>query len=183
MSTAVIGAPEFRARSGRTVRSNEDGSVTFEGVRGYIGAEQVFDAQEFFQAQRDLDFGRWRCPAEPDWVAQEGERSSDGRRTVRLFNESTFESFWLNSRVMDEVDNETAKHRVARAFFEAHPERKPWQEARPEEAWLLTIDGKQWVATVDRMLDFTTSAETFVNGSPDMVRITAGRRIWPEDAS
>jgi hypothetical protein len=180
MSTAVFGAPEFKARSGRSVRSNEDGSVTFEGVRGYIGAEQVFDAQEFFQAQRDLDFGRWRCPAEPDWVAQEGERSSDGRRTVRLFNESTFESFWLNSRVMDEVDNETAKHRVARAFFESHPERKPWHSAKDDEVWVLThVKGEVGAFVVD--------GHRFVSGSwsfpIDGESITEGRCIWPEDAS
>ena len=66
MSTAVFGAPGFRARSGRTVSARSDGSVMFDHANGYLSPASVMDAEEFFQARRDAELGRWRYPLEPD---------------------------------------------------------------------------------------------------------------------
>lgn len=148
MSTAVIGAPEFRARSGRTVRSNEDGSVTFEGVRGYIAPEQVFDAQEFFQAQRDLDYGRWRCPTEPDVVVY---RDREDQALIRVIDELTGELMQYRREFMaHQTEAQSQRHlHAARAYFEAHPERKPWHDATPGEFWSVQHMGMCETCRVD----------------------------------
>lgn len=123
MSEAVIGVPAFKTRSGREVAVRPDGSVVFDRALGFVGATVLMDAEEFFRAKRDRELGLWRCAAEPDWVAQEDEADVDGLRTVRLFNERTFEMRHLNSRVTEQTaSGEPAVYRVACAFFEAHPE-------------------------------------------------------------
>lgn len=181
MSTAVIGAPEFRARSGRTVQSNEDGSVTFEGVRGYIAPEQVFDAQEFFQAQRDLELGRWRWPENPDYVVYRRDAYPAGTRRVRVINERSGDF----SDTIEGSRFEGVFKDAARAYFEAHPERKAWEDAKPGEAWLLTVNGTEGAYLYsDNNLDaiwLFAGADGHVVAGSD--RITDGRRIWPEDAS
>ena len=179
MSTAVIGAPEFRARSGRTVRSKADGSVVFDHVNGYLGPEQVFDAEEFFQARRDAELGRWRCLTDPDWVAAEGVRTVDGR-TVVVVNERTLDRFWFNERVRDTATKADVAHRVGRAYFEAHPERKPWEEAERGEAWKLReADAYPGIAVLTEEMGWLWATGRAV----DLTRIVDGECIWPEDAS
>lgn len=184
MGKAVFGAPEFKARSGRMVKVGEDGSLSIDHKRGYLSPEVVMDAEEFLQAQRDLELGRWRCPTETDWVAREGLRTADGR-TVVVVNERTLERFWFNERVRDASEDVHLAHRVGRAYFEVHPERKPWQEAKPGEVWVLsTSDGHEdaFMVMAVRELGIVFEADQFREplDSPD---ITGGRRIWPEDAS
>lgn len=177
MSTAVFGAPEdFRARSGRLVRLWPDGSLHFHRGNGYLGADEVFDAEEFFQAKRDAELGRWRYPLDPDLVVY----AEDGRARV-LFEPGGGSFVWSRESAKNAAGS--PQRDAALAYFEAHPERKPWQDAQPEEGWVVTVDGKEWLATVDVDYDFTTANETFSFGTSDMARITDARRVWPEEAS
>jgi len=176
---------EFRARSGRTVKPQEDGSIRFGLGLGYLGKHEAMDAEEFFQAKRDEELGRWRSTTDPHWVAVEGERDAYGRRTVTVFDERTFEIHRLNERVCDQgavqrLGGEIAKHRVARQFFQAYPERKPWADAKPEEVWLMGSGLHEFIALVGIDGKFR-----FADGSAMAVTETfiTGRRIWPEDAS
>lgn len=132
--------------------------------------------REFFRAERDEELGRWRYPVDPEWVAIEGERLPN-RRTVVLVNERTLEREWLNDLVMK--SGEAPKHEAARAYFEARPERKPWEDAKPGEVWAVTIEGTEKALLVD--------PDQFTDGNLgydfDDSSITAARRIWPEVAS
>lgn len=175
MSTAVIGAPEFRARSGRRVRSNEDGSVTFQGVRGYLGPEQVFDAEEYFQLREDARRGRWRSPQHPDFVCYEHDGS------VFVIDERDGRSVLMQRGYI--LPGLPKYSEVATAYFEAHPEGKPWQDAEPGQAWVLTIKGEEVPAIVDDAYDFTTPGETLAFGSSDMDVVQDARCIWRGDAS
>lgn len=181
MSTAVIGAPEFRARSGRKVQIRDNGTVTFDHANGYLSPETAMDAEEFFQHQRDLERGWWRWPENPTCVVKEGEPNDFGRgRTVYVFDEQSFDRFHFNERVREADGGTTIAHRAARAYFEAHPDRKPWHDAKPEEVWVLThVKGEVGAFVVD--------GHRFVSGSwsfpIDGESITEGRCIWPEDAS
>lgn len=183
MSTAVIGAPEYRARSGRTVKVGEDGSLSIDHKRGYLSPEVVMDAQEFFQAQRDLERGWWRWPTNPDWVAIEGERQPYGR-TVVIVHERTLDRYWLNDRVLEPGGSAETEYQAARAYFEAHPERKPWRDAKPGEVWLVTYRGREAAYTADQS-DFNGAHENgqYATFRHTAAAITAARRIWPEDAS
>lgn len=139
---------EFVAASGRKVRIRKDGSVEFGLLNGYLPRESAFDAEEFFQAKRDEELGRWRYPLDPHWIAMEGNHNRDGRRTVALFNEQTFESFLMNDRVLGtSIDH--VSYRAARAFFEAHPQPKPWHDAQAGEFWTVTHAGEDETCRVD----------------------------------
>lgn len=179
MGTAVIGAPEWRASSGRIVRAHEDGSVSFGLRRGYIAPDEVMDAAEFFRAQQDIELGRWRYPADPEWLVREIGPDGFGRRRVQVLNERTFEMTVFNPNV---TTGESAKHRAAREFFAEHPERKPWEKAEVDHIWALTFEAggtSPWVRT-EVGWHLPGNRDAILHGS---FTITDGRRIWPEDAS
>lgn len=177
MSTAVFGAPEFRARSGRTVSARSDGSVLFGHANGYLSPASVMDAEEFFQAKRDAELGRWRWPENPDYVVY---RDTSGDAIV--FREQTPVGGILYRRGDDVVDLESE---AARAYFEAHPGRKPWQAAKPGEVWILsTADGENAAYSVMTVREAGTVFESHEGRySLDDADIEDARRIWPEDAS
>lgn len=174
---------KFVARSGREVKAGrEDGSLVFGKVNGYLGRDEVFDAEEYFQAKRDEELGRWRWPENPDWVAREVDRSYEGRRCVEVMNERTFHVNVYNDRVLE--GGADIRHRAARAFFEAHPESKPWHDAKPGEVWLLTVDGYEAHFVADgKEFNGTNEFGRFICCAHDDEDITAGRRIYPGDAS
>lgn len=65
---------------------------------------------------------------------------------------------------------------AARAYFDANPEPKPWLEAKPGEAWVLTTDGNECVYIVEADGYFDSPHGIYGRES---AYITAGRRIWP----
>lgn len=121
MSTAVFGAPEWRARSGRTVKQREDGTLVIGTLDGYLSPEAVMDVEEWAQAKRDAELGRWRVPTQPDIVVYPVE---DGNK-VRVFSEE--ECYLSHVITRDEATAEfdpTSAMGNARAYFDAHPEQK-----------------------------------------------------------
>lgn len=174
MGTAIFGAPEWKARSGRTVKVAEDGSIAFHLGNGYLGVDVAFDAEEFYQAKRDDDFGRWRWPKNPDYVVYAPVGYS---HYVRVLDE--------RSAILEVIHREHLEGRgslmaqAARAYFEAHPERMPWRDAKPGEGWAVTIGGEERLATVQDSY-FWIGSEAY---SVDDGEITGARKVWPEDAS
>ena len=132
----------------------------------------------FFQAERDEELGRWRDPENPDcicypvagdpddiWVVYEGS----GLAYMRERNQA----FYAGNKFSE----------VARRYFAAHPEPKPWHAARPDcdEIWVLTIHGCEQPVYVT---EFGGEPTFQVPGGETMSlshgSITAGHRIWPE---
>lgn len=130
--------------------------------------------REFFQHERDEELGRWRHPDYPNFYAR---RVSKGE--VGVWSERT-NQYRIVCEPMEQYTYNTAERQVARLFLEAHPEPKPWEDAKEGEVWLLTIDGVESPAIVDSVGDFNAATESFITGTPDMDRITAARRIYPE---
>lgn len=180
MSTAVIGAPGFRARSGRIVQVRDNGTVTFDHANGYLSPETAMDAEEFFQHQRDLELGRWRWPQNPDYVVMDA-----GLGFAKILHEpsmetTTWERGWRDTRsISDEAGV---------AYFEAHPQR-PAAEAKIGEVWELTLDdGSEHTVFVhaDRTMggrDGVSSGGAYFD-LDDGTGIVSARKVWgPEDAS
>lgn len=140
----------FKAASGREVKPGEDGSVLFGAANGFLSREAAFDAEEWFQAKRDADLGRWRWSENPTYIVKEGKPNGDfgNGRTVHVFNEETFERFHFNERVMSANGGAPAAHQAARAFFSAHPAHHPWHDAQPGEFWLVEHMGMVEVCQV-----------------------------------
>lgn len=181
MSTAVFGALGFRARSGREVRAGEDGSVSFHLGNGYIGADVALDAEEFFEAKRDDELGRWRWPENPDYVVYRTDQY-DGFMILDEREGKTWTYRW--SAIKDDPVFD-GPWDAARAYFAAHPERKPWQAAKVGEVWILsTADGETAAYAVMTVREAGTVFESHEGRySLDDPDIEDARRIWPEDAS
>jgi hypothetical protein len=175
---------EFKASNGMTVeRDHNDDVVIGRGT----GSVSVFMAdgtalalREFFQHERDEELGRWRSPSAPTWTAVR-------RNTCIYFqNEDHERSFHFVPKLEASIKSWSPDlQALAYEYIEAHPERKAWEDAKPGEVWVLTFDGavdtfKAYESRYGTTY-FTRSRETSTGLADE--RITAGRRIWPEDAS
>ena len=99
-----------------------------------------------------------------------------------MINEKTGSAFWLNRKTRS--DDHRAERRAAAAYFQAHPERKPWEDAKTGEAWEITYT--TLVGPEVTKVAIRTDHNTWKTDVHDMdfnYAITAAHRIWPEDAS
>lgn len=148
--------------------------------------EGVAALREFFRAEEDERLGRWRWPENPDYVVYPDGTS---RRVVRESDGSSLAVSLHDREVMTTyLDSYVG---AARAYDDFHPEPKPWHDAKPGEVWLLTYVGEAGVPSVTSSSEsghvvFTAATEE-ANGTHEFSLltdyITAGRRIYPEDAS
>lgn len=174
----------FRATDGTHVDVHDSGSridikcTGSSGEQHFLSVKETQAAREFFQHERDKDLGRWRWPENPDYVVMD-----DGLNFVKILHEpsmetTTWERGWKDTRsVADEAGV---------AYFEAHPERKPWEDAKQGEAWELTFSETGGGGTEPWIVHKGTFRDPdYVNHVPlNDSTITDGRRIWPEgDAS
>lgn len=180
MGTAVIGAPEFRARNGLIVKPCDNGGVEVgkPGYRDYTPPEASFALEEFFQAKRDAELGRWRWPENPQFVVYDLIEN-----VVAVIDETNGTNATFSR---GQYGGPSEYGDAARAYFEAHPDRKPWHDAEPGELWAINIgddaDASNWQGVV------VSNEGRFLyrdGGSValDQDFIIDGRRIWVKDAS
>lgn len=133
--------------------------------------------REFFQHERDQELGRWRWPENPDYVLYPIE----GSESVRVLDERNARESLIRRGVL-QTDFGGKHWGAARAYFDAHPEPKPWHDAKPGEVWVLTYGGQEtahvwtnrWAGGGNA---FVSDRAIIEADDPD---ITAARRIWPE---
>ncbi len=167
---------DYVADNGVVLTGTDDDSIRWHPGISQRRASEVL--REFFQAERDQELGRWRDPENPDyicypvagdpddiWVVYEGS----GLAYMRERNQA----FYAGNKFSE----------VARRYFAAHPEPKPWHAARPDcdEIWVLTIHGCEQPVYVT---EFGGEPAFQVPGGETMSlshgAITAGHRVWPE---
>lgn len=135
--------------------------------------------REFFRAEDDERLGRWRWPENPDYVVYHWSRPHSAGVVVLSETQA------VPSRVLYvgcDPDNPTPEYRAARAYFDAHPEPKPWWDADVDEAWELTVNGDTG-PFITKLMPAGTIHFVAGNGTELIVEssdITAGRRIYPE---
>lgn len=124
-------------------------------------------------AERDAKLGRWRSKEHPDYVLYAGPQRDP------VLDERSGVSVLVSA---GSVQGGGVFEAVAREYFDAQEPPKPWLNARPGEAWVLTIDGASNPVTVGVEVgdDEVCFWEVDVCWNLDNPRITAGRRIWPE---
>ncbi|MBM7795819.1 hypothetical protein [Pseudoglutamicibacter cumminsii] len=184
---------KFTASNGVEIEITEDGYLRGNKhihpgmLYATAGREGVEALREYFQHERDQELNRWRDPDNPDFVVyRRPEEDDDDGRAVAVLDDSTgvaftyWEKYGLDGQCTTRYEN---GQEAAGRYFAAHPEPKPWEEAKPREAWVLTIDGKEFPATATLSLfsdgcDFYTGGDCLNAHDPS---ITAGRRIWPEE--
>ena len=139
-------------------------------------AEGIEALREFFRHEEDERLSRWRSNVDTDIVGYAVDDAS-----IRLVDEATHGNTSMFYRT--DTDGLGPLSKAAREYFDAHPEPKPWDDGRFGEVWILTDEaGVQMPAT------FQAPGSWMFHGSMssrfrDGLSITAGRKIWPEDAS
>lgn len=145
-----------------------------EGTRQNFGHPLEAALREFFQHKRDEALGRWRWPENPDYVVYPPEAGF-----VMVLHEPTAKTT-VYERAWHRIDSDADV--AARAYFDAHPETKPWEDAISGEVWELTLrDGSKHLARAgfgdfSHLFEFTADFSM----SKKHMDITAGRRVWPE---
>lgn len=134
---------------------------------------------EFYQHLRDEELGRWRWPSNLDYVVYP---QHDGSVLVTFERIGESSILYRRDDPVHDMEGE-----AARAYFTAHPVRKPWHDAKPGEVWALTIDHAGVRAEYDGAVacyldergDFVATQGLMRIDQRD-AQITGARRIWPE---
>lgn len=162
---------DFTASNGVKV---ELGGGSYLYVENTCFAPEETDAlREFFQHEADEKAGIWRSKIDPTWTAKVVDdyvhfHHEDYKLFFDLFSDKIDDPERLSWLAAD-------LQKIAREYIEAHPEPKPWMDAKDGEAWVLTSNGEE-VAVVVRGDVFVGQYSRTLSSSS----ITAGRRIWPD---
>ncbi len=180
-------ADTFTASNGFTVDRDPKGEIRVNGF-SFIADGAELALREFFRAEEDARIGRWRWAKRPEYVVYPSAlyATPSDVDLVQVVNESNGQSH--RARRDDQERLFGFFSEAGAAYFDAHPEPKPWHEAQVGDVWVLTVDGEE--RAVRALSDASIGARFFPieddNGMTYGRRapaITAGRRIWPEDAS
>lgn len=181
---------KFEASNGVTIVSSSaseyPGYWSLRGKRGGIAVntDEQQALREFFQQERDDRLGLWRFPKSVDYCVR--ELVTKNGREISVIHEPSGKAYAFSEGILATCAGSTTLDldeytRVALEWFEAHPLPKPWRDAKPGEVWVLTLEKEGEVGAVREYgPDFKLSLGTKM--IPRDGRITAGRRIWPEDS-
>lgn len=145
--------------------------------------------REFFVHERDVELGRWRWPENPDLLVYRViTKTGEDTGSVRVVSEASgfaAEPFPRGAATSGACSD------AARAYFDAHPEPKPWHDAKPGEVWEVNVDdpliGERAMTVF--LGDSGPVASLFFGfwNGPDAdaidiesTEITTARRIYPE---
>ncbi|GAA4774358.1 hypothetical protein [Microbacterium gilvum] len=153
-----------------------------DGVSIEISGRNLKALIECLDAERDADLGRWRWPENPNYMVYPRD---DGH--VAVLSEPEGVAAFCVTRAAARGAGEGNPFLVAaRAYFEDHPERKPWEDAKPGEVWAVTLHGKERPCKVveptysEHAVAFLPLNEPSPTWFVPSAAITEARRIWPE---
>lgn len=181
----------FVASNGHTIIEDAPGETVVRDRSGlstltdfaYLDSADMAALREFFRAEEDERLGRWRSTLDAAWTA--AVDAETGWVTFR--HEDGLREFMVESRRSSLGRWTLDLQRIAREYFDAHPEPKPWRNAEPGEVWLLYVDGVEECVRVLQSSDgarfFPIADDQGMTYGRRSAGITSGRRIWPEDVS
>lgn len=174
---------KFTASNGITVRVESritgDRRFLFE-VGEVAGVVEMTGPQmkaliETLDAERDEELGRWRWPFCSTLMVYRDESPDD----VMVVDEVRPDEPHRFSRYSVSFDGPFGG--AARAYFEAHPGRKPWEDAQEGEVWIVTPSK---AFTLGEQINYPAIFQAGMfrdhGGSWGPEDLTAARRIWPE---
>ena len=168
---------EYEALNGRQCFRITRG---FENVTVALGGDVDQELADFYQARRDEELGRWRDPENPDMVCYPVECDLNA---VWVVYEGDGSRYLANRTRWEDIRPHYVSEAAGR-YFAAHPEPKPWDAAQPDEIWVLTInDDTEEVFRCGGNGLYSPKTGNPIGSllSCSHNKITAGRRIWPEE--
>lgn len=123
---------DYTAKNGAVVKPHNHGSgVTLDGIE--IMRSELDALREYFGAEEDERLGRWRHPDHPHIYARPMNYNPNIIGIVRDTEDGLAYGQFTRGQE-SRLDPMTI---VAAAYFEAHPEPKPWHDAKPGEVWSI----------------------------------------------
>lgn len=180
---------KFTASNGVEVHREDQGSLTISPRHGFmrLADDEAQALGEFFLHERDQELGRWRFNAYLTVYEAENHQPGNRARAVNVLDERTGRLHMRHEGQAAWRETNPALSEAAAAYFAAHPEPKPWHDAKHLEIWALTIEGCPPEAYVYRnrlhpwVPGFRPVAnEERVRFAKDDPRIRAAHRLWPE---
>lgn len=174
---------EYTASNGMTLHVRGNMISTSPSGLGLLNLTSDLTAalREFFRAEEGERRGVWRSTKDATWTAVR-------RNTVVYFqNEDHERSFHVvvgNQASMKAWSRDL--QRIAHEYFAAHPEPKPWHNAKPGEVWDVDLPagGNRYVTVEsDRFADHTVVfRDPHSVGEVELVDeyIIDARRVYPE---
>jgi hypothetical protein len=172
----------FTASNGAIIHRTSAGALALGNYVFFSpGEEEAF--REFFQNERDEKLGIWRHPDFPDEVVYRW--NENWVLVIDELSGASTEHRRADVEAMRDKSFVSQSERLARLYFEAHPEPKPWLAAKIGEVWVLsTADGESAAYSVMSVREsevvFESHEGRYALNDSD---IEGARRIWPEDAS
>lgn len=180
-----MAATQFTTSEGfRVVETADDVCLWTPGRVKYLGGgklgaavkEYITYRLETARAVEDERLGRWRWPENTEYVVHRLLLHRVRVTSERSGRAEDFTRADLDLKIADSF------LLAARAYFDAHPEPKPWHEAKPGEVWVIAT------RNVGDECAVQVHADHFVYNDGSQHHLTydaieSGRRIWPEDAS
>src|SRR5690625_1001900 len=176
----------FTASNGTRIRSRgfphpievDDSTFGWQPLKHYVGGSMMHNAMaEWYRHRNDEHLGRWRDPENTNNVVYPLYDNS-----VRVLREATGVGETVKRRVQNanqERNISPSAKASARRYFDAHPEPKPWHDAKEGQVWILEVAGDSGSLPMiaNDCGEFISS-----NGNPMSVTnpfIQSARRLWP----
>ena len=169
---------KYEASNGMEIERLREGVYSFAGYGAGFTSDEWSALREFFRAERDEELGRWRYPKDPQFVVYPGFSPGENSRVARVVHEHVGTS----TLVYEKPGIGRTSHPAATAYFEAHPERKPWHDAKEGEVWIVTPSKALALGEkAEYPAIFQAGMFRDHGGSWGAADLTAARRIWPEE--
>lgn len=148
---------------------------------GFTLRSMIADAlREFFAHERDVELGRWRSKKHPAWTAVLAAHVD----MVNFRHDNGVQAFEVDNRERRYSQWSIELQDVAAEYFAAHPEPKPWHDAKPGEVWVVSAYEEPIAMTVFESdfggLLFRQNDREGTTWAIDTPVITSARRIFPE---
>ena len=169
----------FTARNGVQLWKHPSGSVEWEP--GQPHGRVTAALREYFEAERDIELGRWRFPDAPRFVVYPLPAVSGHDRGLRVVDESDGTSVYIGENANRPFDQ---WQKIAAAYLEAHPYEKPWRdESLIGDVWEITVKGVERAAILGNNGDWLLGDGHTIatNAGRDENIITAGRLIYRKE--
>ena len=109
-----------------------------EWTEATASPEGIEALREFFRAEEDKRLGRWRWAENPEYVVYPGP--GEMREALVISEVHGCWGSWSETEAIREGGYDTLAA-AAVAYFDAHPNPKPWHDAKDGETWVLTVNG------------------------------------------
>lgn len=176
---------EFTASNGLKIAPSDQGAYVILSEIGdnmledmpWIGFEDDKALAEYYRAKEDERLGRWRWPENPDIYVRPMKGNPDVFGVVKDNEDGLAYGQYSRAdrRLLYGTD---PMGQAARAYFDAHPEPKPWHEAVEGEVWELEFKAGAHAWFVNGA--YFQSTKTLTNIRKDDPDILSGSKIYPQ---